>query len=354
MKNFGNDDMNALDAKFEAQKIAFGPIMFQAAISLRNLGILDYLKKHRKGQSIQAISEALNLSVYGVKVLLEAGLSLSMVKLEDDLFFLTKVGWFVCVDELTRVNMNFVQDVNYLGIQSLEDSIKEQRPTGLDVFGQWDTFYEALSELPERVRTSWFDFDHYYSDCAFPDILKKVFERHPRQLFDVGGNTGIFSIKCAEYDDDVRVTIMDLPGQLKDAALNVAHHGFADRIDGYPINLLDHSKPFPDGADIIWMSQFLDCFSKEDVTSLLKRAYNAMTDQTRLFILETYWDNQAHQASTYSLHATSLYFTNMANGCSQMYSTEDMKQMIDEAHLTIEDSYDDVGVSHTLYVCKRK
>lgn len=354
MISFGDDKISALEAKYEAQKIAFAPIMFQASISLRNLGILNYLKKNKKGKTIAAIAEALNLPVYGVKVLLEAGLSLKVVRVEEGTFFLTKIGWFICSDELTRVNMNFVQDVNYLGMHSLEDSIKKQRPTGLDVFGKWDTLYEALAELPENIRESWFDFDHYYSDCAFPDILPKVFENKPRKILDIGGNTGKFSIKCAEYNEAVNITILDLSGQLKDAYKNIEAHGFSERVDGHPMNLLDHSKPFPKGYDIIWMSQFLDCFSKEDVINLLKRVYEAMDDNARLFILETYWDNQAYEASMYSLHATSLYFTNIANGCSQMYSTHDMQEMLEEANLVLEKTHSDVGVSHTMYVCKRK
>lgn len=354
MISFGNDDISAFEAKYEAQKIAFAPIMFQAALSLRNLGILEFLKKHKKGKSIEEIAQALKLPIYGVKVLLEAGLSIAVVRMEDEKFFITKTGWFICSDELTKVNMNFVQDVNYLGMHKLEDSIVQEKPVGLEVFGKWNTVYEALSELPENVRKSWFDFDHYYSDCAFPEILPRVFESNPRKILDVGGNTGKFSIKCAEYDKQVQISILDLPGQLHDAEKNIKQHGFSDRINGHSINLLDHTKAFPKGFDIIWMSQFLDCFSKSDVKQLLKRAYDAMDTNTRLFILETYWDNQKYEASMYSLHATSLYFTNIANGCSQMYSTKDMQQMLNETNIEIEKTYNDVGVSHTLYVCKQK
>ena len=35
--------MKAFDALQEAQKIAFAPFVFQATVSLRNLGILDFI-----------------------------------------------------------------------------------------------------------------------------------------------------------------------------------------------------------------------------------------------------------------------------------------------------------------------
>ncbi len=351
---YGEDKKSALQAKFDAQKIAFAPIMFQAALSLRNLGILELIKSKRKGITIQAIAKELNLSEYGVKVLLEAGLSLEMVIVENDLYKITKTGWYILCDELTKVNMDFTQDVNYKGMFSLEDSIKEGKPTGLQEFGEWPTVYEGLAHLPEKAKESWFAFDHYYSDYAFPEVLPIVFKNHPKRILDVGGNTGKFSIQCAKFDEDVKVTILDLPGQLNVAKQNIEEQGFSDRIDGYPINLLDHSNDFPKGADIVWMSQFLDCFSQEDILQLLKRSFNAINEDGRVYILETYWDNQEFEASTYSLHATSLYFTNIANGCSQMYHTEDMLSLVDKAGLEVEEMIENIGVSHTLLICKKK
>lgn len=352
--NYGSDKKTALQAMYDAQKIAFAPIMFQAAKSLRDLGILEVIKNSRKGISINDIAEKLNLSVYGVKVLVEAGISIELVRVEDDKFFITKTGWCILSDKLTKVNMDFTNDVNYLGMHSLSESVKTGKPTGLETFGKWDTVYEALSELPKQVQESWFNFDHFYSDYAFPQILPIIFKDNPKNILDIGGNTGKFAIKCAEYNNDVNITILDLPGQLKVAEKNIKANNFENRISGFPINLLNHTKPYPKGYDVIWMSQFLDCFSQEDVIELLRRGKEAMTKDSSLFIMETYWDMQKFEASTYSLHATSLYFTNIANGCSQMYHSNDMYKMIEKAGLYVEESFEDIGVSHTLFKCKIK
>ena len=354
MLKYGNDNLSALEAKFNAQKIAFAPIMFQAARALRNLGILELLMKKRKGITLEEIAETLHLSVYGVKVLLEAGLSLEMVRVDDDKWFLTKTGYFIQYDELTRVNMDFTHDVNYLGMFHLDESIKEGKPAGLKVFGDWDTVYEGLFGLPPEALKSWLAFDHFYSDYAFPELLPIVFKHKPRKIMDVGGNTGKFALECVKFNPDVTVTIVDLPGQTEKAEETAAEKGFAGRIKTFSTNLLDHSANLPHGADLIWMSQFLDCFSQEDVLSLLNRAKEAMQPESRLYILETYWDKQEFGASTYSLHATSLYFTCMANGCSQMYHSRDMLKLIDQAGLSVEETHENIGVSHTLLICKKK
>ncbi|RLD40958.1 MAG: SAM-dependent methyltransferase [Bacteroidetes bacterium] len=354
-ETIGTDKKTALQAKYDAQKIAFAPIMFQAAKAMRDLGILEYLlKSPQRSANTEEIAKALNLSVYGVKVLLEAGLSLEMVTMKDDKFYLSKTGYFILSDELTRVNMDFTQDVNYLGMSNLQDSIKNGKPEGLKVFGKWDTVYEALAELPPKVRESWFAFDHFYSDYAFPEVMPHLFNDNPKKILDVGGNTGKFSIFCAEHNPDVQMTILDLPGQVKEAMENIHEKGLNDRISTHALNLLDNAIPFPKNYDAIWMSQFLDCFSQEEILGLLKRAYEALDESNSLFILETYWDKQAFQASTYSLHATSLYFTAIANGNSQMYHSDDMVKLVEKSGLYIDTVYENIGVSHTLFKCKRK
>lgn len=354
-ENFGNDNKSALQAKLDAQKIAFAPIMFQAARSLRDLGILEHLLKNRSnGLDIETIAHDLNLSVYGVKVLLEAGLSLELVKFSEGKFTITKTGYFIVSDELTRVNMDFTNDVNYLGMMHLGESVLNGKPEGLKVFGDWDTIYEALAELPEVIRKSWFAFDHYYSDYAFPEVMPHLFENHPKKILDVGGNTGKFSIFCAKHNEDIQLTILDLPGQVKEALENIKKNKLDNRISTHGLNLLDNSKPFPKGYDAIWMSQFLDCFSQEEIAGLLKRSYDALTDDGSLFILETYWDKQSFPAATYSLHATSLYFTAIANGNSQMYHSNDMIKLVEDSGLYIDKLVENIGVSHTLFKCKRK
>ena len=335
--NYGSDRKSALQAKSDAQKIAFAPVMFQAAMALRDLGILKCLNEEDGKLTIDEIATKLKLPVYGVKVLLEAALSLELVYVKDDRFYLTKTGWHVEYDELTRVNMDFTQDVNYLGMHALTDSVRTGKPEGLKVFGNWKTVYEGLSQLPSKVQQSWFAFDHFYSDYAFPEIMPLVFRNSPSRIMDVGGNTGKFAMKCLEYDASVRVAILDLPGQLEKARKNITDAGFDGRVELFPIDLLDHSRPMPSGSDVIWMSQFLDCFSQHDILELLRRAKEAMDGGSELFILETYWDKQKYEASTYSLHATSLYFTNIANGCSQMYHSDDMLALVEKAGMTVQE-----------------
>ncbi len=352
-KNYGSDHKSALDAKIEAQKIAFAPIVFQAVKSLRNLKILDLLNSNsEKGITPAEIAERLKLSEYGVKVLLDAGLSAEVVMLKDDKYFLTKTGYYFISDKMTNINLDFVNDVCYNGMFHLEESVKNNKPEGLKVFGNWPTIYHGLSELSDEVKKSWFAFDHFYSDHVFQSALPILFKNNPSRILDVGGNTGKFSLECVDYNPDVELTIMDLPGQLNMALKNASEAGFENRIKGLPTDILDHQNEFPKGFDIIWMSQFLDCFSAIDIIEILKRVKKSMSKNSSLYILETYWDRQKFDISTFCLNNTSLYFTAMANGNSRMYHSDDMIQYIEQAGLSVERIIDNLGVSHTLIECK--
>lgn len=354
MNYFNADPDSAFDAKAKAQFLSFAPIAFQATRVLRKFGILAAIQASgKKGISLSEIQRQVpNQSPYGIKVLVEAGLGIGLIYLREQLFYLTKTGFFVLSDEMTRVNMDFTHDVCYRGMFNLEDSITQGQPSGLKNLGEWKTVYEGLPLLPPQVKTSWFNFDHFYSDVAFPKALPEVFKRKPKRILDVGGNTGKWAMACTAYDPDVKVTIADLPGQIAMAETNIKKNGLSDRIDGFGMDLLNPNQSFPNGYDAIWMSQFLDCFSMEQITSILKRAKEAMGTDTRLFILETYWDRQENATAAFCLQQTSLYFTCIANGNSQMYHSDDMKQCLAEAGLWVEKEHDQIGLYHTLTQCK--
>lgn len=347
------DEGSAFDGRSDAQKIAFGPLIFQAARMLRDMGILACLAdNHRTGVTQSEIARRTELSNYAVGVLIDNGLAAGLVSERDERYFITKTGHFILHDPMTRANMNFVNDVCYRGMSRLEEALRESKPAGLSLLGPWSTVYEALPELPDDVRRSWYEFDHLYSDAAFDQCLPVVFEGKPARMLDVGGNTGRWALRCLRHSPDVHVRIMDLPAQVEGAVTALHAQGFSDRVHGHPIDLLDRSGEFPGGHDVIWMSQLLDCFGEEDIVSILSRARAVMDENTRLFILEPFLDRQRHDAAALCLAATSLYFACMANGAGRMYRCADLIRLAEHAGLRIAGEFDEMGLAHTLLECR--
>lgn len=356
---YTEDRLSAHEAQLRAQFIAWGPAIFQATRIMLKRGILELLRDSETGLTRAELCAKTGLSDYAMKCLLEASLCIGtvLVDLETERYTLAKTGWFLLVDPATQVDVDFTHDVNYEGWFQLEESLLEGRPEGLRHFGNWPTVYEGLSSLPPQVQDSWFAFDHFYSDHSFDEALHIVFDTYkPRSLFDVGGNTGRWALRCVDYDPEVRVTILDLPQQIGLMQRQVAGKPGADRISGYGINLLDKAQHFPAdrSVDAIWMSQFLDCFSMDEIVSILRRASESMTADTRLYIMETLWDRQKYEPAAMALTMTSLYFAAIANGNSKMYHTEDMQACIEKAELMVECIHDGLGHGHSILVCRLK
>lgn len=358
-KKYTQDLLSARDSQRLAEFIAWGPIVFQTSRLMIKFGILDMIRDSDEGLTRQEIVEKTGMSDYAIKCLLEASLCIGsiLIDLQSERYTLSKTGWFLLNDPATRVNIDFNYDVNYEGWFHLEEALKNGKPEGLRHFGPWSTVYEGLSSMPEQVQKSWFGFDHFYSDSSFPEALKIVFDEYQiHSLYDVGGNTGKWALQCVAYNPEVEVTILDLPPQIKMMYENIKGKAGAERISGYGINLLDSNAVFPireNGLDAIWMSQFLDCFSMEEIVSILKRAKEAMTSNTRIFIMETLWDRQRFEPAAFCLTMTSLYFTAIANGNSKMYNTEDMESCICNAGLEIEKIHDYLGQGHSILVVKK-
>ena len=359
-KIYTKEQLSAVEAQRRAEFIAWGPAVFQSQRLMIKLGLLDMLRDcGEEGLTRAEIAERTGLSDYAAKCLLEASLCIGSVLVDADngRYTLSKTGWFLLNDPATRVNIDFNHDVNYEGWFHLEEALLEGRPAGLRHFGPWPTVYEGLSQLPEQVQKSWFGFDHFYSDSSFPEALEIVFGKYGvKSLYDVGGNTGKWALRCVEHDKEVEVTVLDLPQQIEMMRENTKGKPGAERIKGYGINLLDAAAAFPKregGLDAIWMSQFLDCFSMDEITSILSRAREAMTADTRLFIMETLWDRQRFDTAAFCLTMTSLYFTAIANGNSKMYNMEDMLQCVNDAGLRLENVYDGLGQGHSILVTRK-
>lgn len=347
--------IKAIQALEEAQKIAFAPFVFQTTVSLRKLGVLDYLFDNgaNGGVTLEALSKGLKISEYGLGVLLEIAESADIVSQDEDgKYELTKIGYFLNYNKMTEANLNFTQDVCYQGLFHLHEAIATGKPAGLKELGPWPTVYEGLSQLPPKIQNSWFAFDHFYSDEIFEEALPLVFRHRPKTLFDIGGNTGKFAMLCTKFNPDVAIKIFDLPGQLAKALKNAKDNNLENRISGQEIDWLSENPQIHEGADTIWMSQFLDCFSKEEILKILKTCVRSMGSDTELIIIETYTDRQKFDNARFTLEATSLYFTVLANGNSKMYKATEFIDLVKKAGLTLKEDIP-VGEFHTMFVCKK-
>ena len=347
---------NLLHAFEEAQKIAFAPFIFQAVASAKKTGLLDTLGQSEKSLTVYELSVQTGLSTYAVQILVDILVASNVIELrEDSSYRLGLVGKCLIYDLMTEVNFDFTNLVNYKALSHTTESLQTGRPCGLKEFNaSWSTIYPHLKDLPTEASKAWFSFDHFHSDSAYQAALDVIREKNIRYFLDIGGNTGRFTFKALKTWPKSRACIVDLPEQITLMKHNSTLSSVADRIDTYPINWLDKSsKPLINkNIDLIWMSQFLDCFSREQAISILKRVHSLASEkQATIAILEPLVDKQRNSAATLSIASTSLYFSCLANGNSKFFTSKELQEIIGEAGLQIISIHEPLGVGHSLYLC---
>lgn len=335
------------NALSQAQELVFAPLSFQAVNSLIELKILQYLDK--SSAKIQEIINDLSLNEYIVKTLLDIALLVNIVELNDEKYAITKKGLAFLYDEMTIANFNFVRDVCYLGASEMTESFISQKPVGLKKFiKDSDTIYPLLPILPEKIKKSWFEFDHLYSDNCFDEVLD-IISKEYKNIFDIGGNTGKFEKVCLKSKKGINITMLDLKENIEKAESDSELLG----CKFHSINVLDNNPNYGEFRNCaILMSQFLDCFSKKQISKILSDIEKNMDENSRIYILEPFTDNQKYDAAKYSLTHISLYFTCMANGVSKMYEQNEMTEIIEASNLKIHKIHNNLGpFDYTLIEC---
>ena len=419
----------------EAQKIAFAPMTFQTLAALIDFNILQAVSE--TPMTREQVMEKCNLPKYTVFTLFDAALCAGILqKDEDGLYSAAPLGEAFLFDPMTKANFNFVKDVCYLGAHELKESFEKNAPAGLQKHHiNSKTIYEVLPQLPEQMLKSWYEFDHYYSDDCFGEVLKIMFNPRPAKVFDIGGNTGKFERACLAFDSECEVNMIDLPPNIEVARADFGKCGVEytqctsehvpcksstecdlrkqietecknfelpiiqdtdfdghavaqpqcpcegltfresetskfktadfdghavalDRLKFHALDILKQENNLPDmtaqsdSPAIVLMSQFLDCFSEEQILRILNKVGERINEHTRVYILEPFIDNQFFAGAAYALSHISLYFTCMANGCSKMYNEADMKDIIRKSNLKVNKAYYNIGkYDYTLLEC---
>ncbi len=221
-------------------------------------------------------------------------------------------------------------------------------PVLLPVFDQkrhYPCHVDSIIAKHVMYRSEWFDWDML-------QFLRSYLQPSDHFL-DIGANTGKFSMQCLAYNNEVKMSLVDLGKQLDVAKANLDKHGYTGRFTMIEHDMLNNAIELPGKFEVIWMSQFLDCFSEKEIISILMRCQNALSENGRVFILEPFWDRQRFETASFCLQQTSLYFTSMANGNSQMYHSGTFLDCVRKAGFDVEEEINDLGLSHTLLKLKK-
>ena len=105
-----------------------------------------------------------------------------------------------------------------------------------------------------------------------------------RRLLDVGGGVGSYAIALAEKQPDLQVTILELPEVVPWARDFVADAGLEERISVEEHDFLVDR--FPDGYDVVLLSNVFHDQPPTINQGLLAKAYEALADDGQVIVFE--------------------------------------------------------------------
>ena len=126
-----------------------------------------------------------------------------------------------------------------------------------------------------------------------------------RQLLDVGGGPGTYSVLLTRAYPALHATVLDLPPVIRIARELIVEQGAAERVRTIEGDY--HSTPFPDGNDAVLFFGMMHQESAADIQTLLQKAYRSMTPGAGVYVMDMMTD-PTHTAPKFS----ALFAVNMA------------------------------------------
>jgi SAM-dependent methyltransferase len=218
------------------------------------------------------------------------------------------------------------------GVVELVERLRTDRPAGAEAEDKGAAFIyrEGIESAMEREASAR-SLTLALAGRA-RNVAPVLAARHPlegaRRLLDVGGGTGIYSIAWLQRHPGLRATVWDRPEVLKVAVEMAESFGVADRLECRPGDML--RDPFPEGADVVLLSNVLHDWDVPVCRSLVRRSAEALPPGGRLLIHDVFLDDDHGGPLPVALYSAALF--RMTEG--RAYSAGEYRSWMADAGLT--------------------
>ncbi|MEU9153592.1 methyltransferase [Streptomyces sp. NPDC048417] len=210
------------------------------------------------------------------------------------------------------------KEVYYPAFAQLTTALKAGTNTALDAYPRTGTtLYQRLAHQPQleevfhRAMTA-FTLRSLDALVARPEFASVG------HLLDVGGDDGTTSFRLAERHPELTATVFDLPTVSRLAS------DHTDRVTLHPGDIFEDA--FPTGADAVLFSHVLEIFSPEQISRLMRKAYDALPPGGKVFV---YGYNVSDDETDGVFSARlGLYFNVLASGQGMAYPAVDYENWL--------------------------
>jgi SAM-dependent methyltransferase len=307
---------------------SFDYVYFQVLCTCRELG-LDRLFEGNSKVELRSEDLQLGLGIpaHSTRLLLLAACAFGLLQRDASSGRYRLDGVLATSQDMLPVDFDWIRSVYLPSWSRLTDSLREGRNAGLEVLpGAGGTLYERLASHPgleadfarargETVRTR-----------RMP-LLLAALETLPAfsHVLDVGGGDGSTARGIAAHFESARVTVLDLPtvaeiGRTRAGQDGLARVAFAGG-DAF-------SGTWPDGADCVLFSAFLEIFSEEQIRLALRKAFDSLPPGGHVLVNQTVCNDS--ETGPIWPAVLSLYFANLASGSGMTYPEADFERWCTE------------------------
>jgi SAM-dependent methyltransferase len=182
--------------------------------------------------------------------------------------------------------------------------------------GDWDLYQRGMRAMANAL--------------AAEAIRRMPVPKEPRDMLDIGGSHGYYSVGLCRKHDGLRSVILDLPDAVEQAAPLLAAEGMGDRVVHRAGNALTDDLG-TDAYDIVLIAQVVHHFTEEQNRELAKRVARALRPGGAYVILDAF---RPHTPSDAGQVGALLEFYFALTSQSGTWSVDDMTGWQREAGLT--------------------
>lgn len=246
------------------------------------------------------LAEHLNLNPRGLRLLLDACVSLELLAKEGAVYANTpESAIFLSPGSPGDLSgaIRYNRDV-YSAWGQLANLVKTGKPVERPEF--------HLGENPERTRTFVLSM-HHRALAMGRAVLGEMDLAGAARLLDVGGGPGTWSVQIARRYPDISCTVLDLPAVVRVAEELIREQGLEQRVTVLPGDY--HETEFPAGMDVINFFGMFHQESPEQIRALLTKAHAALNPGGLVQVMDLMTDATHTQPRFSALFAVNMALT---------------------------------------------
>ena len=249
---------------------------------------------------VRRLAVELELNERGLRLLLDACVAIGLLEKQGELYRNTPESELFLVPG-SAANLSDALQYNR-DVYPLWGRLKEFVRTGRPVEKP------AIHLGEDRERTRNFVMAMHSRAMAMGQVVLSGMDLSGRrQLLDVGGGPGTYSMFLAKKYPSLRCTVIDLPEVSQFAGELINEWGLSERITILSGDY--HTMPFPDGNDVILFFGVLHQESPESICLLLRKAYNSMVKGGIIYVMDMMTDSSHTNPKFSALFAVNMALT---------------------------------------------